>query len=107
MSEQGRGGRLIAIASIMGEWGSANAPAYCASKGGVKQLVKSFGMACGPYGITCHAIGARVHRNEHDAPHGGAGSQGSSSSTARPWATSAPRGCRRGRLFLASDDRAS
>jgi glucose 1-dehydrogenase len=57
MRAQGSTGRLIAISSIMGEWGSAGAPAYCASKGGVKQLVKSFGMACGPFGITCNAIG--------------------------------------------------
>jgi NAD(P)-dependent dehydrogenase (short-subunit alcohol dehydrogenase family) len=57
MRAQGNGGRLIAISSIMGEWGSAGSPAYCASKGGVKQLVKSFGIACGPYGITCNAIG--------------------------------------------------
>ncbi|MGH3056201.1 MAG: SDR family NAD(P)-dependent oxidoreductase, partial [Gaiellaceae bacterium] len=33
------------------------APAYCASKGGVKQLGKSFAMACGNHGITCNAIG--------------------------------------------------
>ena len=57
MRAQGSGGRLIAIASIMAEWGSAGSPAYCASKGGVKQLVKSFGQACGPHGITCNAIG--------------------------------------------------
>lgn len=57
MVAQGTGGRLIAIASIMAEWGSAGTPAYCASKGGVKQLVKSFALACGPLGITCNAIG--------------------------------------------------
>ncbi|HXQ21810.1 MAG TPA: SDR family NAD(P)-dependent oxidoreductase, partial [Candidatus Acidoferrales bacterium] len=57
MIAQGRGGRLIALASIMAEWGSAAAPAYSASKGGVKQLVKSFAIACGRYGITCNAIG--------------------------------------------------
>jgi len=57
MITQGRGGRLIAIASIMAEWGSAGSPAYCASKGGVKQLAKSFAIACGRYGITCNAIG--------------------------------------------------
>jgi NAD(P)-dependent dehydrogenase (short-subunit alcohol dehydrogenase family) len=57
MIAQGRGGRLIAIASVMAEWGSAGSPAYCASKGGVKQLVKSFAIACGRYGITCNAIG--------------------------------------------------
>jgi 2-deoxy-D-gluconate 3-dehydrogenase len=57
MISQGKGGRLIAIASIMAEWGSTGSPAYCASKGGVKQLVKSFAVACGRYGITCNAIG--------------------------------------------------
>jgi len=57
MIAQGRGGRLIAIASVMAEWGGAGAPAYCASKGGVKQLVKSFAIACGRHGITCNAIG--------------------------------------------------
>lgn len=64
MRAQGFGGRLIAISSIMGEWGSAGSPAYCASKGGVKQLVKSFGIACGPHGITCNAIGPGfIHTN--------------------------------------------
>jgi len=57
MIARGRGGRLIAIASVMAEWGSAGTPAYCASKGGVRQLVKSFAIACGRYGITCNAIG--------------------------------------------------
>lgn len=57
MIAQGSGGRLIAVASVMAEWGSAAAPAYSASKGGVKQLVKSFAMACGRHGITCNAIG--------------------------------------------------
>jgi NAD(P)-dependent dehydrogenase (short-subunit alcohol dehydrogenase family) len=57
MIAQGKGGRLIATASIMAEWGGAATPAYCASKGGVKQLVKSFALACGRHGITCNAIG--------------------------------------------------
>lgn len=57
MVRQDEGGRLIAIASIMAEWGSAGTPAYCASKGGVKQLVKSFAQAVGHLGITCNAIG--------------------------------------------------
>jgi glucose 1-dehydrogenase len=57
MIAQGRGGRLLAIASIMAEWGAAGTPAYCASKGGVRQLVKSFAAACGRHRITCNAIG--------------------------------------------------
>jgi NAD(P)-dependent dehydrogenase (short-subunit alcohol dehydrogenase family) len=56
MVRQGRGGRLIAIASIMTEWGGAGTPAYCASKGGVRQLVRSFAIATGRFGITCNAI---------------------------------------------------
>ncbi len=56
MIAQGGGGRLIALASIMAEWGAPITPAYCASKGGVKQLVKCFAMACGRFGITCNAI---------------------------------------------------
>ncbi len=68
MVKQGSGGRLIAIASIMAEWGSAGAPAYCASKGGVKQLVKTFGLACGPLGITCNAIGPGFIETAMTAP---------------------------------------
>jgi glucose 1-dehydrogenase len=56
MIRRGRGGRLIAIASIMAEWGGAGTPAYCASKGGVRQLVRSFAIATGRFGITCNAI---------------------------------------------------
>ncbi len=64
MIERGIKGRLIAIASIMAEWGSAGSPAYTASKGGVKQLVKSFGIAVGPHGLTCNAIGPGfIHTN--------------------------------------------
>ena len=57
MIRQGNGGRLIALASVMAEWGAATTPAYCASKGGVKQLVKALAVACGSHGITCNAIG--------------------------------------------------
>ncbi|GBD24656.1 2-dehydro-3-deoxy-D-gluconate 5-dehydrogenase [bacterium HR29] len=68
MRAQGTGGRLIAIASIMAEWGSAGTPAYCASKGGVKQLVRSFALACAPYGITCNAIGPGFIETQMTAP---------------------------------------
>lgn len=57
MIAQGIRGRIINIASIMAEWGSGGAGAYCASKGGVKLLTKSFAIACAPHGITVNAIG--------------------------------------------------
>lgn len=56
MIAQGGGGRLIAMASIMAEWGGAATPAYTATKAGVRQVVKAFAMACGRHGITCNAI---------------------------------------------------
>lgn len=56
MIAQGGGGRLLAISSIMAEWGGAATPAYTASKAGVKQVVKAFALACGRHGITCNAI---------------------------------------------------
>jgi glucose 1-dehydrogenase len=56
MIPQGRGGRLIATTSILADWGSPLGPAYAASKGGLKQVVKSFAMLCGPHRITCNAI---------------------------------------------------
>ncbi len=56
MIDSGREGRLIAMSSIMSHWGSPETPAYCASKGGIKQLVRSFALAVGRHGITCNAI---------------------------------------------------
>ena len=68
MLEGGRPGRLIAIASIMAEWGNAGAPAYCASKAGVKSLVKSFAQALGRHGITCNGIGPGFIHTAMTAP---------------------------------------
>jgi glucose 1-dehydrogenase len=68
MIAQGGGGRLIAMASIMAEWGSAATPAYAASKGGVRQVVKSFAIACGRNGITCNAIAPGLIETGMTAP---------------------------------------
>lgn len=57
MIAQGGGGRLVATGSIMGIWGAAGTPAYCASKGGVQQLVRCFALAGAPHGIACNGIG--------------------------------------------------
>lgn len=57
MAARGGGGRLVAIGSIMGLWGSSATPAYCASKGGVQQLVRCFAQAGAPHGIACNGIG--------------------------------------------------
>ncbi len=56
MIVQGGGGRLIAVASMLSDQSLPSAPAYCASKGAVTQVVRTFAQACGPYGVTANAI---------------------------------------------------
>lgn len=57
MVAQGTGGRIITIASIMAEIGSAGSLAYNTSKGGVKIMTKCMALALAPYKITVNAIG--------------------------------------------------
>ena len=50
-------GKIVFMASRAGEMGSDKvAPSYCASKGGVLALAKSYAIYCAPYNITCNAI---------------------------------------------------
>ena len=51
MINQGAGGSIINITSIGGTQGFPDNPAYCASKGGVRQLTKSLAYDWGKYGI--------------------------------------------------------
>lgn len=57
MVEQGGGGAIVNIASIMAELGSPAAANYCASKAGVKSLTKSAALALAPFGVRVNAIG--------------------------------------------------
>jgi len=49
-------GCIINIASMLAFFGSAYAPAYSASKGGIAQLTKSLSFAWAPQGIRVNAI---------------------------------------------------
>ncbi len=57
MVEQGGGGAIVNIASIMAELGNAGAANYCASKAGVKSLTKSAALALAPFNVRVNAIG--------------------------------------------------
>ncbi len=57
MVAAGKGGRLINIASIYSEVGSAGAMAYCASKGGVRMMTKIMAIEGAAHQITVNAIG--------------------------------------------------
>jgi len=51
MIQQEIGGSIINVTSIGGSQGFPNNPAYCASKGGVRQLTKALAHDWGKYGI--------------------------------------------------------
>ena len=55
MLKQGRG-RIINVASVLGERGIANAAAYCAAQAGVLNLTRALAQEWGPSGITVNAI---------------------------------------------------
>lgn len=51
-----RKGRIIVIASMMGQIARPGIPAYVASKGGATALTKALAVELGEHGITCNAI---------------------------------------------------
>jgi NAD(P)-dependent dehydrogenase (short-subunit alcohol dehydrogenase family) len=57
MVEQGEGGAIINMSSVMGVLGLKNQVAYSASKGGINQLTKVMGLGLIDYGIRVNGIG--------------------------------------------------
>jgi NAD(P)-dependent dehydrogenase (short-subunit alcohol dehydrogenase family) len=55
MVKQGSG-RIINVASAMGERGLANSAAYCAAKAGVINLTRALAQEWGPHGVTVNCI---------------------------------------------------
>jgi acetoin reductase-like protein len=56
MIRQGRGGRIINLASQAGRRGEANAVVYCASKANIISMTQSMALALAPHGITVNAL---------------------------------------------------
>ena len=56
MLKQDRGGRIINVASVLGERAIANAAAYCAAQAGILNLTRALATEWGPHGITLNAI---------------------------------------------------
>ncbi len=57
MIQQGKGGRIVNIASTAAANARYEGGAYCAAKAGVVQLTKVLAMELGPYGITVNSVG--------------------------------------------------
>ncbi len=73
------GGRIINIASTLGERGLANAAAYCAAQAGILNLTRALAQEWGPQGITVNAIAQGWM--EHSAALAGAARPGAVGST--------------------------
>ncbi len=56
MIEQGRGGSIVNLGSMLGQQGWARASAYCASKGGIALLTHSLSLELAPHGIRVNTI---------------------------------------------------
>jgi acetoin reductase-like protein len=56
MIKQGRGGRIINIASQAGRRGEANAVVYCASKASIISMTQSMALALAAHAITVNAL---------------------------------------------------
>ena len=56
MLKQDTGGRIINVASVLGERGLSNAAAYCAAQAGVLNLTRALAQEWGPHNITVNAI---------------------------------------------------
>ena len=55
-AENRPGGRIINVASVLGERGLANAAAYCAAQGGILNLTRALAQEWAAQGITVNAI---------------------------------------------------
>ncbi|HEY8346027.1 MAG TPA: 3-oxoacyl-ACP reductase FabG [Symbiobacteriaceae bacterium] len=69
MVAQGRGGRIIQIASIAGKNYLPDRSAYCASKAGVIGFTREAARELAPYGITVNAVCPGVIETEMTAAH--------------------------------------
>jgi 2-deoxy-D-gluconate 3-dehydrogenase len=56
MAAQGRGGRIISVASMLSFQGGIRVPSYTSSKSGVMGLTRLMACELGPLGINCNAI---------------------------------------------------
>ncbi len=73
MIERKRGGRIINVSSVHEDLPMPNNAAYCASKGGMRMLMRTLALELAPHGITVNdiapgAIATRINRGVRQDP---------------------------------------
>jgi 2-deoxy-D-gluconate 3-dehydrogenase len=68
MIAQGRGGKIIHVASMLSFQGGILVPGYAASKGGIKSLTMLMANELAPYGIRVNAIAPGYIATDNTAP---------------------------------------
>jgi len=68
MIEQGRGGKIINVASMLSFQGGVFVPGYAASKGGVRSLTMLMANELAKHGICCNAIAPGYIATENTRP---------------------------------------
>lgn len=60
MIEQGRGGSIVIVDSVVSQWGSQNIAGYSSSKGALNSLIRTLANEWGAYGIRVNGIGPGI-----------------------------------------------
>ncbi len=68
MVKQGKGGRIISIASMLSFQGGIRVPSYTSSKSAVMGLTRLMACELGPKGINCNAIAPGYMATDNTAP---------------------------------------
>lgn len=68
MASQGKGGRIINISSVHEDLPMPTNAPYCASKGGLRMLMRTIAVELAPHGITVNNIGPGAIDTPMDAP---------------------------------------
>jgi 2-deoxy-D-gluconate 3-dehydrogenase len=68
MTRQGRGGRIISVASMLSFQGGIRVPSYTSSKSAVMGLTRLMACELGPLGINCNAIAPGYMATDNTKP---------------------------------------
>ena len=66
MAEQGRGGKIVNLSSIVGRLGSGEAAAWCTTRSGVDAMTRAIAQALGYYGVNVNCL---VHGGMESIPY--------------------------------------